>query len=191
MSESHGIGTEGDEAGEEISPTLLRRAFGTFTTGVTVIGARSADGRMVGMTANSFTSVSLNPPLVLFCPARSLAAFDVYSTASHFSVSVLPAHGETWSNKFARMSTAKWETEPYRTGKTGTPVLLDALANFECEVVARHDGGDHMIVVGRVVHLEATESGEPLVFFRSRYRALDARARLVAPVSDPWFVVWE
>ncbi|MCL4798572.1 MAG: flavin reductase family protein [Burkholderiales bacterium] len=178
-------------AGDDIAPELLRRAFGTFTTGVTVIGARSEDGRLVGMTANSFTSVSLHPPLVLFCPARSLAAFDVYSTARHFSVSVLPAHGEASSNRFARTNTAKWESEPHRVGKTGAPLLLGALASFECEVVARHDGGDHLIVVGRVAYLQATETGEPLVFFRSRYRALDSQTRLVAPVSDPWFVVWE
>lgn len=176
---------------EDISPALLRRAFGTFATGVTVIGARAADGRLVGMTANSFTSVSLDPPLVLFCPARSLAAFDVYSSASHFSVSVLPAHGEGWSNRFARMNTAKWEAEPHRLSESGAPLLLGALANFECEVIARHDGGDHLIVVGRVARLTVTETGEPLVFFRSRYRALDTRAPLVAPVSDPWFVVWE
>jgi flavin reductase (DIM6/NTAB) family NADH-FMN oxidoreductase RutF len=191
MTESREPTPPDDESGDDVSPALLRRAFGAFTTGVTVIGARAADGRLVGMTANSFTSVSLDPPLVLFCPARSLAAFDVYSAASHFSVSVLPAHGEAWSNRFARMNTAKWESEPHYLGKTGAPLLSGALAHFECEVVARHDGGDHLIVVGRVVHLSATESGEPLVFFRSRYRALDARAPLVAPVSDPWFVVWE
>jgi flavin reductase (DIM6/NTAB) family NADH-FMN oxidoreductase RutF len=181
---------EEDRWGGEVSPDLLRRAFGTFATGVTVIGARGADG-LVGMTANSFTSVSLEPPLVLFCPARSLAAFDVYSTAQHFSVSVLPAHAEASSNRFARSSTAKWESEAHLVGKTGAPLLAGALASFECEVVARHDGGDHLIVVGRVLQVRATEAGEPLVFFRSRYRALDSQARLVAPVSDPWFVVWE
>jgi flavin reductase (DIM6/NTAB) family NADH-FMN oxidoreductase RutF len=149
------------------------------------------NGKLVGMTANSFASVSLEPPLVLFCPARALAAFDVYSTALHFSVNVLAAHGEGLANRFARTNTAKWESEPYRLGKTGAPLLLASLASFECEVVARHDGGDHLIVVGRVVQLTATEAGEPLVFFRSRYRALDSRARLVTPVSDPWFVVWE
>jgi flavin reductase (DIM6/NTAB) family NADH-FMN oxidoreductase RutF len=174
-----------------ISADLLRRAFGTFTTGIAVIGARGMDGNLVGMTANSFTSVSLNPPLVLFCPARSLAAFDVYSAASHFSVSILPAHGEESSNRFARTYTAKWESEPHFVGESGTPLLAGALANFECEVVARHDGGDHVIVVGRVVRLKAAEAGEPLVFFRSQYRALESQTRLVAPVSDPWFVVWE
>jgi flavin reductase (DIM6/NTAB) family NADH-FMN oxidoreductase RutF len=191
MSGSQEVKPDQDGSGGEVSRDRLRRAFGTFVTGVTVIGARRADGRLVGMTANSFTSVSLEPPLVLFCPARSLAAFDVYSTAKHFSVSVLPAHAETSSNRFARTKTAKWEYGPHLVGKTGTPLLPGALATFECEVVARHDGGDHLIVVGRIVQLKATETGEPLVFFRSRYRALDSQARLVAPVSDPWFVVWE
>jgi flavin reductase (DIM6/NTAB) family NADH-FMN oxidoreductase RutF len=191
MTESHEIKTGEGDSGNDVTPDLLRRAFGIFTTGVAVIGARGADGRLVGMTANSFTSVSLEPPLVLFCPARSLTAFDVYSTARHFSVSILPAHDEGPSNRFARTNTAKWESEPYLIGKTGTPLLSAALASFECEVVARHGGGDHLIVVGRVVQLRATESGEPLVFFRSQYRTLDSHARLAAPVSDPWFVVWE
>ncbi len=191
MTESHGIKPEERDLGNGITPDLLRRAFGTFTTGVTVIGVCGTDGRPAGMTANSFTSVSLEPPLVLFCPARSLTGFDMYSTTHYFSVSVLPAHSEASSNRFARTNTAKWESEPYVIGKTGTPLLLGALASFECEVVARHDGGDHLIVVGRVVQLKATKTGEPLVFFRSRYRALDSQTRLVAPVSDPWFVVWE
>lgn len=191
MTDAHRTEREERDFSDGITPDLLRRAFGAFTTGIAVIGARGADGKLVGMTANSFTSVSLEPPLVLFCPARSLAAFDVYSGARYFSVSVLPAHAEGSSNRFARTNTAKWESEPYRVGKTGTPLLLGALASFECEVVARHDGGDHLIVVGRVVQLKATEADEPLVFFRSRYRALDSHARLVTPVSDPWFVVWE
>jgi flavin reductase (DIM6/NTAB) family NADH-FMN oxidoreductase RutF len=76
------------------TPALLRRAFGTFATGVTVIGARGADGALVGMTASSFAAVSLNPPLVLFCPAGSLSAFRVYNTAAHFSVNILPLQTE-------------------------------------------------------------------------------------------------
>ncbi len=191
MTEPREIQPAAGDAGAEIGHELLRRAFGTFATGIAVIGARSGDGKLVGMTANSFTSVSLNPPLVLFCPARSLAAFEIYSAASHFSVSILPAHGEASSNRFARTHTAKWEAEPHLVGATGTPLLSGALANFECEVVARHDGGDHLIVVGRVVRAAATERGEPLVFFRSRYRALDSRTRIVTPVSDPAFVAWE
>jgi len=191
MTGSQDVKPDESGSGDKVSSDLLRRAFGTFATGVTVIGARRPDGTLVGMTANSFTSVSLDPPLVLFCPARSLGAFDVYSTAKHFSVSVLPAYAEVASNRFARTNTAKWASGPHLVGKTGTPLLPGALAHFECEVVARHDGGDHMIVVGRVVQLRATETGEPLLFFRTRYRALDSQARRVAPVSDPWFVAWE
>lgn len=191
MTETHAFPPDTGASTDDVTPDLLRRAFGTFATGIAVIGARSTDGTLVGMTANSFTSVSLNPPLVLFCPARSLAAFDVYKAASQFSVSILPSHGEASSNRFARTNTAKWESEPYQVGETGTPLLSSALANFECEVVARHEGGDHLIVVGRVVRLKATEAGEPLVFFRSQYRALESHTRLVAPVSDPWFIVWE
>jgi flavin reductase (DIM6/NTAB) family NADH-FMN oxidoreductase RutF len=141
------------------------------------------------MTANSFTSVSLVPPLVLFCPAHSLSAFDAYRAAAHFSASILPANAESVSNHFARSGTGKWRTVRHRVSDSGLPFLESALATFECETVARHDGGDHLVVVGRVVRLLLGESGEPLVFFRSRYRSLDAQPSPATPEGKP-FPVW-
>lgn len=173
-----------------VTSDLLRRAFGTSTTGIAVIGARSADGTLVGMTANSFTSVSLNPPLVLFCPARSLSAFDTYSTATHFSASILPAGAEAASNHFARSKSGKWDTMLHRLSELGLPFLDFALASFDCEVVARYEGGDHLIVVGQVLRVKLTEPEEPLVFFRSRYRQLDAWTLPVEPEGEPPFRVW-
>lgn len=175
---------------EALTPDLLRRAFGTYATGIAVIGARSADGALVGMTANSFTSVSLSPPLVLFCPARSLSSFKTYSKATHFSASILPVGADTVSNHFARSSSGKWSTVPHSMSETGMPFLDLALACFECEVVARHDAGDHLIVVGQVLRVRLTEPEEPLVFFRSRYRQLDARTQPVEPEGEPPFSVW-
>jgi flavin reductase (DIM6/NTAB) family NADH-FMN oxidoreductase RutF len=186
------IGAGAGAAGMTFEPPSsdqLRRAFSTFATGIAVIGARGADGTLVGMTANSFTSVSLNPPLVLFCPARSLSAFDAYRAATHFSASVLPAHAEAVANHFARSGTGKWRTVAHVVSEAGLPFLEIALAAFECETVARHDAGDHLIVVGRVVGLMLREEGEALVFFRSRYRQLDTWTPPSIPEGDP-FQVW-
>ena len=175
---------------DELTPQLLRRALGAFATGVAVIGARGPDGSLVGMTANSFTSVSLNPPLVLFCAARSLSAFDVYRSASHFSACVLPIHGEATSDHFARPGSAKWRTVPHAIGSTGVPLLESAIVTVECLVVARHDAGDHLIVVGQALRLKVADTGEPLVFFRSRYRQLDATTKPVEPQAELPFLVW-
>jgi flavin reductase (DIM6/NTAB) family NADH-FMN oxidoreductase RutF len=177
-------------ASDAPTPELLRQAFGTFTTGVTVIGARRVDGALVGMTANSFTSVSLTPPLVLFCPARSLAGFDTYATVAHFSISILPRQTELVSNHFARSGIDKWKSVPHSLGATGVPLLDFALATMECEVVARHSAGDHLVVVGRVLRVEVSDAAEPLVFFRSRYRQLDAHMHPVQPEGDAPFDVW-
>jgi flavin reductase (DIM6/NTAB) family NADH-FMN oxidoreductase RutF len=157
-----------------LTPQRLRQAFGTFATGIAVIGARAEDGSLVGMTANSFGSVSLAPPLVMFCPARSARAFDVYATTRYFSASTLRRDGRAVSERFAQAGAGKWQGVRHRIGATGAPLLEGALATFECEVEARHDGGDHLIVVGRVLAVDVPEQAEPLVFFRSHYRELAA-----------------
>lgn len=157
---------------QTLTPQRLRQAFGTFATGITVIGARAADGALVGTTVNSFSSVSLAPPLVMFCPARSLGAFGVYDSARHFSASVLRRDGRAVSERFARTGAGKWQGVKHRLGATGVPLLEGALATFECEIEARHDAGDHLIVIGRVLSVEVPEEADPLVFFRSHYREL-------------------
>jgi len=168
----------------------LKHAFGSFATGVAVIGARGADGEMAGMTVNSLTSVSMEPPLVLFCPSRSLVAFGVYASVEYFSVSILPEHCEAVSNHFGRSGIGKWKVTPYSLGPYGSPYLDNALAAMECEVVARHPAGDHLIVLGRVLRLALSAAEDPLIFFRSRYRHLDpANGSRVAqdfPSFDAW-----
>ncbi len=173
----------------EIAPERLRRAFATFATGIAVIGARGADGALVGMTVNSFASVSLSPPLVMFCPARSLGAFEVYRTARHFSASVLRQDSGAVSERFARAGTGKWQGVKHRLGAGGAPLLEGALATFECEVESRHAAGDHLIVVGRVRALEVAGNDEPLVFFRSHYREL-APLGGVEAAREPAFLAW-
>ena len=173
-----------------LTPQRLRQAFGTFATGIAVIGARAADGSLVGTTVNSFSSVSLSPPLVMFCPARSLGAFDVYNTARHFSANVLRRDGRAVSERFARTGTGKWQGVKFRLGETGVPLLEGAIANFECEVEARHEAGDHLIVVGRVLKLHCAEHDEPLIFFRSHYRHLAPLSGAEDAAGEPAFLVW-
>jgi flavin reductase (DIM6/NTAB) family NADH-FMN oxidoreductase RutF len=170
---------------DEPTHRTLKGIFGSFATGVAVIGARGAKGEMAGMTVNSLTSVSMEPPLVLFCPSRTLAAFDVYANAKHFSVSILPERCEAVSNHFARSGTDKWNAIPHSEGPYGSPFLDHVLAAMECEVVARHEAGDHLIVLGEVLRIVGSASEEPLIFFRSGYRQLNpigsAGARDFAP----------
>jgi flavin reductase (DIM6/NTAB) family NADH-FMN oxidoreductase RutF len=158
-----------------IDPASLRKAFGTYATGVVVIGARAADGMPVGMTVNSFSSVSLSPPLVSFCPARTSFAFPVYQAMTHFSVSVLGEEHRAVSDRFARASGEhKWSGVKHRLGEGGVPVLEDAVAAFECEVADRFDAGDHVIVLGRVLRFEHHGERSPLLFHGSRYHGLGA-----------------
>ena len=158
---------------DEPTHETLKRVFGSFATGVAVIGSRDGNGELAGMTVNSLTSVSMDPPLVLFCPSRSLTAFGVYASAQYFSVSILPEQCEAVSNHFARSGIEKWNAIPYSVGPHGSPFLDYALAAMECEVVARHQAGDHLIVLGSVLRVMVSASEDPLIFFRSRYRQLD------------------
>lgn len=155
-----------------LDPQTLRRAFGNYATGVAVIGARTDDGKLVGMTVNSLGSVSLDPPLVLFCPARTLRAVETYASAKFFSANVLGAAQKRLSDLFARQGESKWESIGHRIGDTGVPLIPDALASFECETEAVHEAGDHLLVVGRVHAVHVNESADALIFFRSRYRGL-------------------
>lgn len=146
----------------------LREALGNFVTGVTVITTRSA-GELHGLTANSFSSVSLEPPLVLFSLSRAAECFAAFERAKFFAVNVLRSDQEALSSRFATRNVDKWTGVGRRAGHDGCPLLDDAIATFECRTTARHDGGDHVIYVGEVVAFAYRPEGEPLAFFRGRY----------------------
>ena len=144
-----------------------RDCLGRFATGVTVVTAATADGP-VGITANSFASVSLDPALVLWSPAKGSARFDVFTGASHYAIHVLAAEQTGLARHFAR--TGAFGDVPALPGPQGVPLLEGALARFVCRREAVHDAGDHAIVVGRV--LEAGQrAGDPLVFLGGAYGA--------------------
>lgn len=153
----------------EIDPCAFRDVLATLPTGVTVIAAHSSEGP-VGMAANSFTSVSLAPPMVLFCPSRMSATWPKLREAGRFCVNVLAGHHETLSRQFAAKDGNRWAGVAYEDRESG-PALSDAVAWIECVMADEHDAGDHTIVVSRVIAIEAATDAalDPLVFFRGRY----------------------
>lgn len=149
-------------------PKALRHAFGGFATGVTVITTRQPDGTPRGFTANSFTSVSLDPPLLLVCLAKTAHSADVFATAPHFAVSVLAENQKAVSGLFASRAPDKFDQCAWTPGPADMPLIDGALARFTC---ARHqlvDAGDHLILIGRIEHF-ATAEGQPLGYFRGNY----------------------
>ena len=146
----------------------LREALGNFVTGVTVITTRN-EGGLHGLTANSFSSVSLDPPLVLFSLSRTADCFDVFEDAEFFAVNVLRSDQEALSSRFATKDIDKWIRVDWRPGLGDCPLLDGTIATFECRVTARHEGGDHVIYVGEVLRFAQYPEGAPLAFFRGRY----------------------
>ncbi len=148
------------------NPGDLRAALGRYATGVTVV-TTTGDRGPVGITANSFTSVSLDPPLVLWCPARNSARFSAFAAARHFAIHVLAADQLDLCRRFAR---AGGDFAGLDIGATpeGLPLLPGCLARFDCSAEAAHEGGDHAILVGRVLRV-AMRDGEPLLFWGGRY----------------------
>lgn len=155
-----------------IEEAEFRRVLGHFATGVAVVAARDRDGTPWGLTANSVTSVSLDPPLVLVCVERSSDTHDVIETTEAFAISVLGERSETLARRFATYdSDLKFEGVAYTEETTGSPILDAALAWVDCRVWATYDGGDHTIFVGAVLDADA-EEGPPLVYFRGGYGRL-------------------
>lgn len=156
-----------------LGPDELRQVLGGFATGVTIVAARDPEsGALCGLTANSFTSVSLEPPLVLVCIDEGSDTLECIERADHFSVSILTAEQVALSRRFAGSdSSGKFEGVAHRVEATGAPIIDGALAWVDCRVWARYPGGDHTIFVGEVV-AGGLEGGEPLVFFRGEYAKL-------------------
>lgn len=144
----------------------FRDALGCFATGVTVVTINSPEGPM-GFTANSFAAVSLDPPLVLWSPAKSSFRFATYARARHYSIHVLRHAQGDLVGRFVR-SGAGFDGLSFATSPEGVPILPDTLARFDCEQHATHDGGDHLIIVGLVLRAGIAE-GAPLIFAQGRY----------------------
>ena len=142
--------------------------LGHFATGVTLITA--VDGEEpIGMAANSFTSVSLEPALVLFCASKTSTTWPRIQSAGRWAVNILDEEGEELTRLFAQRGADRFAHVSFTVGRSGSPILDEALAFVDCETVAEHDAGDHLIVVGKVLELGYAPEGKPLLFYRGGY----------------------
>jgi flavin reductase (DIM6/NTAB) family NADH-FMN oxidoreductase RutF len=166
--------TEPDPANElasgssTIDPRDFRNALGTYATGVTIITAMAADGKPYGLTCNSFASVSLNPPLVLWSLGMFSQGLPIFQNASHFAVNVLGASQQTLASQFAKPSADKFAGVVWKPGLGNAPLLADSVAYFQCRAANRYYGGDHVIFLG-AVEAYAYNRQEPLLFARGGY----------------------
>lgn len=166
----------------------FRRTLGQFATGVTAITTATPDGP-VGVTANSFSSLSLDPPLVLWSIARTSRSFGAFSEAAHFAISILGENQIDVSQKLSSSSDDKFNGLEWSPGKGGSPVIAGALATVECATETVHDGGDHIILVGRVLRHQRF-AGKPLLYAQGQYGVVDEHpafrtsANAAAPVGD-------
>lgn len=161
----------------EVDPRDLRNAFGCFATGITVVTTLSASGEAVGITANSFASVSLDPPLLLWCLDKRSVTYEVFNACAHFVVSVLNDGGASLASRFAMKGGHSAEGVETVPTELGPPTFADALAVFECDTQARYEAGDHVILIGRIRRFGHFPDPErkgpgPLLFYRGRYGGL-------------------
>lgn len=153
-------------------PRTLRDALGCFATGVTVVTCIDERGSPAGLTANSFTSVSLDPPLLLVCVAKQAASAPALLGASHFAVNVLQTGQRPASITFSTRVEDRFGQTEWSLGESGAPILLDSLSVFECRRHGVHEGGDHHILVGEVIKATFEPGLDPLLYFRGSYRRL-------------------
>ncbi|AYG08371.1 flavin oxidoreductase [Pseudomonas fluorescens] len=161
----------------QVDTRAFRRALGNFATGVTVVTAADASGRKVGVTANSFNSVSLDPPLILWSIDKRSTSHAVFEAATHFAVNVLAADQIDLSNNFARPREDRFAEIEYQAGAGGAPVLADCSARFECEKYQQVDGGDHWIMIGKVVAFDDC-GRSPLLYHQGAYSMVLPHTRM-------------
>jgi flavin reductase (DIM6/NTAB) family NADH-FMN oxidoreductase RutF len=155
-----------------IDSATFRAVLGRFATGVTIVTARDEDGKDQGMTVSAFCSLSLHPPLVLLCLDHAATLLPALPLETVFAVNVLSEGQEALSRRFASEVDNRFDGVGYTRGPSGSPLLDEALAHVECRVEARHEAGDHTILVGRVEYVQASEVAGPLLYYRSGYARL-------------------
>ena len=155
----------------KIEKQHFRRICGKFASGITIATVRDPDGACHGMTANSFTSVSMTPPLVLVCVDHRARILEHFRIGEHFGINILSAGQKPLSDRFAGSGYDRFEGVTWYPGQTNVPLFPDVLATIECARVNVVTAGDHDIVIGEVLHADC-QDGDPLVFYSSQYRCL-------------------
>lgn len=166
-----GTAQEGLEEKMTVEPRALRDAMGCFATAVTVV-TTIAEGRAIGVTVNSFNSVSLDPPLVLFSLAHDATALQAIRDSGHFAVNVLRDDQQALSQRFATSGVDALGDLPVRRGVTGSALIEGAIAHFDCHLEDAREAGDHTLLIGRVAAVAHSEGGDPLMYYRGRYAAV-------------------
>ena len=149
----------------------FREALGMFATGVTIVTARTMEGTFVGLTANSFNSVSLSPPLVLWSLARSAGAMAAFSAGSHYAINILSADQQDLAKQFAMRDNDRFAGVQFELGAGGAPLIAGAAATFECFNRSRYEEGDHVIFVGEVERCTHRVGASPLLFHGGKFYA--------------------
>ncbi len=142
-----------------------------FATGVTIVTARTPEGKLVGLTANSFNSVSLDPPLILWSLARAAASMLAFSTGSHYAINILTAEQQALARRFAAKGVDRFANVAFLEGAGGAPLLANAAATFECFNRSRYEEGDHLIFVGEVERCTHRTGVSPLLFHGGKFYA--------------------
>ena len=150
----------------------FRDVMGTFTTGVTII--TTLENKIPhGITANSFTSVSLSPPMVMFCLGKSSANFEAFMASDCFAVNILSSQQDALSTRFATFEGDRFDGLNWSAWDTGAPILENIIAAIDCRLEATHDAGDHVIILGLVVRAEVQNNAPPLLYFKGGYERLE------------------
>ena len=147
----------------------FRASLAMFATGVTIVTARSANGGLVGLTANSFNSVSLSPPLVLWSLSQAASSMAAFSAGSHYAINILAADQKELAERFASKRTDRWDGVSFTDGVAGAPLLAGAAASFECFNRSRYEEGDHVIFVGEVERCSHREGAAPLLYHGGKF----------------------
>lgn len=156
-----------------VDGSTFRKALGAFASGVTVVTGRAADGEPVGLTVSAFSSLSLDPPLILVCLDKATRSAEAL-TGGPFAVNILAEDQQAVSNHFASRKDKRFDGVEWQAGEVhGSPLLSGSLAHLQCAPHEVLEGGDHLIVVGRVEAVDVSEEGKPLTYFRGGYRILD------------------
>ena len=150
---------------------MFKQALSQYATGITIISTRNREGKHIGVTANSFNSVSLDPPLVLWSLSKKASTHDAFAQATHYGVSVLAAQHQDLSHRFSTFKGDRFEGIDIQEGAGGVALIPDAVAHFECIIRNRYDAGDHFIMIGEVVKCDFRE-GEALVYRARKYHTI-------------------
>ena len=154
-----------------MDPREIRHVLGHFATGVTIVTTKDKAGVPTGITANAFSSLSLNPPLVLVCIDKKANCYECFEDSGVFAVNLLGEHQEQLANRFATKGIEKFQDTAWRMSANGIPLLDQTIGHIECTVTQGYEGGDHTIYLGEIIHAEAA-GDRPLLFYKGKYQRL-------------------